>query len=73
MQELLSKQNKRRNGEDASENEVAEKNAGNATWMDRLENLTGRDFDGDGHIGQVIPACPVVRHHCNASVLLKTI
>jgi hypothetical protein len=53
LPELLSGRNRReKNGEDGAAN-IQERHENGKTWMDRMENLTGRDLDGDGRIGKV--------------------
>lgn len=48
---MLMRRNKKRDEEET--NGVGERDQNKQTWMDTLENLSGRDLDGDGRIGKV--------------------
>ena len=58
LPELLSSRNKKeKKGEDGAEH-FQERHENGKTWMDRMEDLTGRDLDGDGRIGKVQSCFP---------------
>ena len=50
LPDMLMRRNKKREDHETS---GGERDQNKQTWMDTLEELSGRDLDGDGRIGKV--------------------